>query len=110
MRSGMCCMPCPTTPRSWMSLSRPTRISWRRPVGLSRTITGLAQRPADDHDPAQQPLTRRRWRGAANHLRWLPGLRTLFGYEAGWLRRDLVPGLVVTALLVPAEMGWLSGG
>jgi hypothetical protein len=34
----------------------------------------------------------------------LPGLRTLFGYEAGWLRRDLVPGLVVTALLVPAEV------
>jgi hypothetical protein len=34
----------------------------------------------------------------------LPGLRTLFGYEAAWLRRDQVPGLVVTALLVPAEV------
>jgi hypothetical protein len=34
----------------------------------------------------------------------LPGLRTLFGYEAGWLRRGLVAGLVVTALLVPAEV------
>ena len=42
--------------------------------------------------------------GQPNRLRWLPGLRTLFGYEAGWLRRDLVPGLVVTALLVPAEV------
>src|SRR5512133_646906 len=105
----MCCMPCPTTPKSWMSLSRPTRTSWRRPAGLSRTITGLAQRPADDHDPAQQPLTRRRRRGAADHLRWLPGLRTLFDYRAAWLARHLTAGLLLTALLVPAKVDCLSG-
>jgi hypothetical protein len=37
----------------------------------------------------------------------VPGLRTLFGYEAAWLRRDQVPGLVVTALLSgpPAREG-----
>jgi sulfite exporter TauE/SafE len=42
--------------------------------------------------------------GAADHLRRLPGLRALFGYKAGWLPCDLVPVLVVTALLVPAEV------
>jgi MFS superfamily sulfate permease-like transporter len=42
----------------------------------------------------------------ADRLKWLPGLRTLLGYEAGWLPRDLVAGLVLTALLVPAGMGY----
>ena len=37
-------------------------------------------------------------------MKWLPGLCTLVGYEAGWLRRDLVAGLLLTALLVPAEV------
>ena len=47
---------------------------------------------------------------AVDHLEWLPGLRTLLRYRAAWLPGDLVAGLMVTALLVPAEMGWLSGG
>ena len=57
----------------------------------------------------QQSPTRTTEQPATHHLCWLPGLRTLFGYKAGWLRRELVPGLVVTALLVPAEMGWSAG-
>ena len=44
-----------------------------------------------------------------DHLEWLPGLRALLRYRAAWLPGDLVAGLVVTELLVPAEMGWLSG-
>jgi high affinity sulfate transporter 1 len=36
----------------------------------------------------------------------LPGLRTLLSYQAAWLPRDLVAGLVLTALLVPAGMGY----
>ncbi len=38
--------------------------------------------------------------------RWLPGLRTLASYRAGWLRSDLVAGLVLTTLLVPQGMAY----
>jgi len=37
---------------------------------------------------------------------WLPGLYTLRHYRAGWLRYDLVAGLVLTAVLVPVGMGY----
>jgi high affinity sulfate transporter 1 len=43
---------------------------------------------------------------ATDRLNWLPGLRTLLSYKAAWLPRDLVAGLVLTALLVPAGMGY----
>ncbi|MGH2608145.1 MAG: SulP family inorganic anion transporter [Tepidiformaceae bacterium] len=39
-------------------------------------------------------------------LRWLPGVQTLRGYRRSWLPKDLVAGLVLTALLVPAGMGY----
>jgi high affinity sulfate transporter 1 len=39
-------------------------------------------------------------------LRWLPGVHTLLNYDRSWLPRDLVAGLVLTALLVPAGMGY----
>ena len=35
-----------------------------------------------------------------------PGLTNLSSYQAGWLRRDLVAGLVLTALLVPQGMAY----
>src|SRR4029450_6405772 len=38
--------------------------------------------------------------------RWLPGLRTLRTYHRSWLPRDLVAGIVLTALLVPAGVGY----
>jgi len=38
--------------------------------------------------------------------RWLPGLSVVRTYERSWLRSDLVAGVVVTALLVPAGMGY----
>ena len=38
--------------------------------------------------------------------RWLPGLETLRGYQRSWLPRDVVAGIVLTALLVPAGMGY----
>jgi high affinity sulfate transporter 1 len=38
--------------------------------------------------------------------KWLPGLYTLRHYRAGWLRNDLVAGLVLTAVLVPVGMGY----
>jgi high affinity sulfate transporter 1 len=38
--------------------------------------------------------------------RWLPGVQTLRTYERSWLPRDVVAGIVLTALLVPAGMGY----
>ena len=38
--------------------------------------------------------------------RWLPGLQTLRSYHRSWLPRDVVAGIVLTALLVPAGMGY----
>jgi high affinity sulfate transporter 1 len=37
---------------------------------------------------------------------WLPGLQILRHYEAAWLPRDLVAGLVLTAMLVPAGIAY----
>ncbi len=39
-------------------------------------------------------------------MRWLPGLITLRGYEASWLRDDLVAGLVITTMLVPVGIAY----
>jgi high affinity sulfate transporter 1 len=37
---------------------------------------------------------------------WLPGLQTLRSYRRSWLPRDAVAGIVLTALLIPAGMGY----
>src|ERR1700758_3301340 len=45
----------------------------------------------------------------APHNRWLhslPGLATLRVYQRNWLRSDVVAGLVLTSVLVPAGMGY----
>src|SRR3954469_2013698 len=38
--------------------------------------------------------------------RWVPGLQTLREYQAGWFARDLVAGLVLTAMLVPVGIAY----
>ncbi|WP_064617835.1 SulP family inorganic anion transporter [Pseudomonas sp. GR 6-02] len=38
--------------------------------------------------------------------RWLPGLRTLRGYQMIWLRHDLVAGLVLTTMLIPVGIAY----
>ncbi len=38
--------------------------------------------------------------------RWLPGLRTLREYEVGWVRHDVVAGLVLTTMLVPVGIAY----
>ncbi|WP_426139470.1 SulP family inorganic anion transporter [Pseudomonas sp. DWP3-1-2] len=38
--------------------------------------------------------------------RWLPGLRTLRGYQVTWLRHDLVAGLVLTTMLIPVGIAY----
>ncbi|AZG47143.1 SulP family inorganic anion transporter [Gordonia insulae] len=47
--------------------------------------------------PAPQPST---------VSRYLPGLTTLRSYQRSWLRGDIVAGIVLTALLIPAGMGY----
>jgi high affinity sulfate transporter 1 len=37
---------------------------------------------------------------------WLPGLDVATSYQRSWLRPDLVAGVVLTALLIPAGMGY----
>jgi high affinity sulfate transporter 1 len=49
------------------------------------------------NDPAAPP---------ARLERWLPGLATLRRYEPGWLRHDLVAGLVLTTVLVPVGIAY----
>jgi MFS superfamily sulfate permease-like transporter len=42
----------------------------------------------------------RRWK------RWLPGLQILSEYQAAWLLRDLMAGLVLTTMLVPVGIAY----
>src|SRR5262245_22546417 len=37
---------------------------------------------------------------------WIPAVRTVRRYRRSWLRRDVVAGIVLTAVLVPAGMGY----
>ena len=39
-------------------------------------------------------------------LRSLPGLRAVAGYQASWLHRDVIAGVVLTTLLVPQGMAY----
>ena len=39
-------------------------------------------------------------------MRWLPGLRFLLRYERGWLRHDILAGLVLTTMLVPVGVAY----
>jgi high affinity sulfate transporter 1 len=38
--------------------------------------------------------------------RWLPGLRTLHGYQVAWLRHDIMAGFVLTTMLVPVGIAY----
>ncbi|MBV7481184.1 SulP family inorganic anion transporter [Pseudomonas sp. PDM31] len=39
-------------------------------------------------------------------MHWLPGLVTLRGYQPGWLRHDIMAGLVLTTMLVPVGIAY----
>ena len=58
----------------------------------------------------QRPTTPLADGGGRPLLGRLPGLRTLLSYQPAWLPRDLVAGLVLTALLVLAGMGYARPG
>jgi len=42
----------------------------------------------------------------AGWIRWLPGLQILREYELGWLRHDIVAGLVLMTMLVPVGIAY----
>ena len=42
----------------------------------------------------------------ASWASWLPGLSTLRQYEAGWLRHDIVAGIVLATMLVPVGIAY----
>ena len=43
---------------------------------------------------------------ASERRYWLPGFEVLANYQRSWLRYDLLAGVVLTALLIPAGMGY----
>ncbi|WP_236175672.1 SulP family inorganic anion transporter [Pseudomonas pseudonitroreducens] len=47
-----------------------------------------------------------RARSGFDWQRWLPGLATLRDYQARWLPKDLVAGLVLTTMLVPVGIAY----
>jgi high affinity sulfate transporter 1 len=57
--------------------------------------------------PRPHPIVRRQKASdPGGWLRWLPGVQTLRSYEWGWLRHDLVAGLVLTTMLVPVGIAY----
>lgn len=44
--------------------------------------------------------------GAGDLGRWLPGVELVRRYERSWLRHDVIAGAVLTALLIPAGIGY----
>jgi high affinity sulfate transporter 1 len=54
---------------------------------------------------ADGPVASRPMR-AGRLRRWLPGFELIGSYRRAWLRDDLLAGIVVTALLIPAGIGY----
>src|SRR5688572_32910927 len=44
--------------------------------------------------------------GMSGWKRWLPGLQIISRYEAAWLPKDLMAGLVLTTMLVPVGIAY----
>jgi high affinity sulfate transporter 1 len=44
--------------------------------------------------------------GPSERRYWLPGIDVFANYERSWLHRDLIAGTVLTALLIPAGIGY----
>ncbi len=63
------------------------------------SVSSPPQPPVHSEPPALN-IRQRGWQ------RWLPGLALLCRYERGWLRHDLVAGLVLTAVTVPVGIAY----
>jgi high affinity sulfate transporter 1 len=63
--------------------------------------TRTAQSPAGPSIESGHPApARKSW------VDWLPGLKTLQGYKASWLRNDIVAGIVLSTMLVPVGIAY----
>jgi high affinity sulfate transporter 1 len=58
----------------------------------------VATRPPEDLVRAAPP--------ASGVARWVPGIAMVRSYDRRWLRGDIVAGLILSTLLVPAGMGY----
>jgi high affinity sulfate transporter 1 len=61
--------------------------------------------PSSSH-PQPGRIARPQAADTSGWRRWLPGLKTLRGYELAWLRHDIVAGLVLTTMLVPVGIAY----
>ncbi len=61
--------------------------------------------PPAPHSPSAIPRLQRR-RPPAGWRRWLPGLSVIGHYDISWLRHDIVAGLALTAVLLPAGIAY----
>lgn len=64
------------------------------------------QSPPAVASPSGRVIRPRSGASVTGRMRWLPGVHTLRHYEIGWLRQDLVAGLVLTAVLVPVGIAY----
>ena len=86
------------------------RCHWSQPVVTVPGSAGrrvcrrrLALLSSVDHDAVRWPNGSN---GEAMKLTSVPGIRVLHTYERAWLPKDVVAGLVLTALLVPQGMAY----
>jgi high affinity sulfate transporter 1 len=56
-------------------------------------------------EPGRIPRPRKAF-DQAGWIRWLPGLLILREYQLGWLRHDILAGLVLTTMLVPVGIAY----
>src|SRR5690348_9211219 len=56
--------------------------------------------------PNHQPTTTQGENSAGNLRHWLPGLQLLTNYHKEWFPKDLVAGIVLTAILIPVGMSY----
>ncbi|MGF6514006.1 high affinity sulfate transporter 1 [Pseudomonas sp. BT76 TE3572] len=63
---------------------------------------------SDASPPVPEPgrIARRNTGDETGWGRWMPGLRTLRGYQIAWLRHDIMAGLVLTTMLVPVGIAY----
>ena len=63
---------------------------------------------SDSSPPVPEPgrIAHRNTGVQSGWSRWLPGLRTLRGYQVAWLRHDIMAGLVLTTMLVPVGIAY----
>src|SRR5690606_22564262 len=86
-------------------------VPTRRFSVLSATLRSRMRASRGDPDPESVPPVSAAGVGIPappekGLLAYLPGLWVLRRYDRAWLTRDLTAGLVLTALLVPAGMGY----